>query len=61
MIGDTVTDVRAAKAAGAQSLSVLCGFGQEDELRKAGTNAILPSTSMLATYLSESQFGLPTD
>ncbi len=61
MIGDTVTDVRAAKAAGAQSLSVLCGFGQEEELRKAGTNAILPSTSMLATYLSEAQFGLPTD
>ncbi|NLC29247.1 MAG: hypothetical protein GX773_02195, partial [Chloroflexi bacterium] len=53
--------VRAAKAAGAQSLSVLCGFGQEEELRKAGTNAILPSTSMLATYLSEAQFGLPTD
>lgn len=52
MIGDTVTDVRAAKAAGAQSLSVLCGFGTEKELRRAGTQEILASTSELATYLT---------
>ena len=52
MIGDTVTDVRAAKAAGAQSLSVLCGFGLENELRRAGTQEILTSTSELATYLT---------
>lgn len=52
MIGDTVTDVRAAKAAGAQSLSVLCGFGLEKELRHAGTQEILVSTSELATYLT---------
>ena len=52
MIGDTVTDIRAAKAAGAQSLSVLCGFGLEKELRRAGTQEILPSTSELATYLT---------
>ena len=52
MIGDTVTDVRAAKAAGAQSLSVLCGFGLEKELRRAGTQEILASTSELATYLT---------
>lgn len=53
MVGDTVTDVRAAVAAGAQSVSVLCGFGTEKELIKAGTNAILPSTSLLATFLME--------
>lgn len=53
MVGDTVTDVRAAKAAGAQSVSVLCGFGTEKELRKAGTHAILESTSQLATFLTE--------
>jgi len=53
MIGDTVTDVRAALAAGAQSLSVLCGFGTEKELLKAGTHAVLPSTSLLSTYLME--------
>lgn len=53
MIGDTVTDVRAAQAAGAQSLSVLCGFGRENELRKSGTQAILHSTSQVASFLSE--------
>lgn len=52
MVGDTVTDVRAAKAAGAQSLSVLCGFGLDKELRRAGTQEILESTSELATYLT---------
>ncbi len=52
MIGDTVTDIRAAKAAGAQSLSVLCGFGLEKELRRAGTQEILASTSELAVYLT---------
>jgi len=52
MIDDTVTDIRAAKAAGAQSLSVLCGFGLEKELRRAGTQEILASTSELATYLT---------
>lgn len=52
MIGDTVTDVRAALAAGAQSLSVLCGFGTEPELIKSGTHAILSSTSMVADFLS---------
>ena len=51
MIGDTVTDIRAAKAAGAQSLSVLCGFGQEKDLRRAGTHKILPTTSLLAEFL----------
>ncbi|MBP7213906.1 MAG: HAD family hydrolase [Anaerolineaceae bacterium] len=51
MIGDTVTDVRAAKAAGAQSLSVLCGFGQEKDLGRAGTHKILPTTSLLAEFL----------
>lgn len=58
MIGDTVTDVRAAKAAGAQSLSVLCGFGLEKELRRAGTQEILALTSDLAAYLT-SQSSIP--
>lgn len=51
MIGDTVTDVRAARAAGAQSLSVLCGFGTERELRRSGTHWILESTALLAGLL----------
>ena len=32
MVGDTVVDIRAAKAAGAQSIGVLCGFGEKKEL-----------------------------
>lgn len=52
MVGDTVVDVRAAKAAGAQSLSVLCGFGSQAQLERAGTQAVLTSTSELAAFLS---------
>ena len=29
MVGDTTVDIRAGKAAGAQTVGVLCGFGQE--------------------------------
>lgn len=43
MIGDTTVDIRAGRAAGAQTAGVLCGFGQEDELRQAGADLILPS------------------
>ena len=45
MIGDTIVDVRAGKAAGAQTIAVLCGFGGEDELKRAGADLIVPSTS----------------
>jgi len=51
MIGDTIVDVDAAKAAGAQSLSVLCGFGKEKELLRAGTHHILPSTAQIKDLL----------
>ncbi len=51
MIGDTTVDVRAAKAAGAQVVSVLCGFGEEAELRRLGTDLILPSTAELEKVL----------
>ncbi len=51
MIGDTTPDVRAALAAGAQSLSVLCGFGTQKELERAGTQHVLPSTADLAEFL----------
>jgi len=47
MIGDTTVDIRAGKAAGAQALGVLCGFGEEDELRQLGADHILKSTSDL--------------
>jgi len=52
MIGDTAVDVRAGKAAGAQTVGVLCGFGDEKELLEAGADLILPGTTMLPQILS---------
>ncbi len=52
MVGDTTVDIRAGRAAGAQTIGVLCGFGEEEELRRAGANLIVPSTAELATYLT---------
>ena len=51
MVGDTTVDIRAGRAAGAQTAGVLCGFGEEDELRRAGADLILPSTADLPNYL----------
>ena len=53
MIGDTTVDVRAGKAAGSQTVSVLCGFGEEDELRRRNPDVVLPSTADLAGALLE--------
>lgn len=44
MVGDTTVDMRSAKLAGMQAAGVLCGFGREKELRRAGADAILTST-----------------
>jgi len=51
MVGDTVVDIRAGKAAGAQTVGVLCGFGEETELRKAGADLILNSPMELIEHL----------
>jgi HAD superfamily hydrolase (TIGR01549 family) len=51
MIGDTTVDMRAGVAAGAQTVGVLCGFGEEEELLRNGANAILPTTPDLVTLL----------
>jgi phosphoglycolate phosphatase len=51
MIGDTTVDMRAGKSAGAQTAGVLCGFGEEPELRKMGADLILKTTSELADVL----------
>lgn len=51
MIGDTTVDIMAGKAAGAQTVGVLCGFGEEAELRRAGADIILPSTADLGAIL----------
>lgn len=51
MVGDTTVDIRAGKAAGAQTIGVLCGFGSERELRRAGSDFILQTTADLAQVL----------
>ncbi len=51
MIGDTTVDIRAGKAAGCQTVGVLCGFGEEPELRKQGADLILPYTPQVADVL----------
>ena len=51
MIGDTTVDMRAGKSAGAQIAGVLCGFGEEPELRKMGADVILEDTTKLLDVL----------
>jgi len=51
MIGDTVVDIRAGRAAGTQTVGVLCGFGSEDELRRAKADEILSATPDLLNIL----------
>ena len=52
MVGDTTVDIRAGRAAGAQTIGVLCGFGEEAELRAAGADLIISSTAALVDVLS---------
>lgn len=51
MVGDTTVDVLAGKRAGAQTVGVLCGFGERAELERAGANLILENTAQLAEVL----------
>ena len=44
MVGDTVSDILAGKRAGSQTVGVLCGFGTEKELRKAGADIVIKNT-----------------
>jgi phosphoglycolate phosphatase-like HAD superfamily hydrolase len=53
MVGDTSVDMRAGKAAGAQTVGVLCGFGEEHELLQYGADLILPKTADLVKALQE--------
>jgi HAD superfamily hydrolase (TIGR01549 family) len=52
MIGDTTVDMRAGKSAGAQTVGVLCGFGEKEELLRLGADLILETTSDLTSALS---------
>lgn len=47
MVGDTTMDVLSGRRAGAWAVGVLCGFGEEAELWRAGAHLVLPSTADL--------------
>jgi phosphoglycolate phosphatase len=51
VVGDTTVDILAGKAAGAQTVGVLCGFGEQEELVRSGANHILLSTDELVDLL----------
>ena len=55
MIGDTTVDIRAGKSAGAQTVGVLCGFGEENELKEMGADLILSSTHKIVNVLNGDQ------
>lgn len=51
MVGDTTVDMRAGRSAGTQCVGVLCGFGEHDELLRAGADVILQTTADLPDLL----------
>jgi HAD superfamily hydrolase (TIGR01509 family) len=51
MVGDTTVDVRSARRAGAWTVAVLCGFGEQAELQRSGAHLILESTADLCSYV----------
>jgi phosphoglycolate phosphatase len=51
MVGDTTVDIHAGRRAGAQTVGVLCGFGERDELERAGADAVIESTAQLDKLL----------
>jgi phosphoglycolate phosphatase len=55
MIGDTTVDILAGKAAGTQTIGVLCGFGEQDELLRNGADLILKTTAELSKILLKQQ------
>jgi HAD superfamily hydrolase (TIGR01549 family) len=60
MIGDTTIDIRCGRLAGAQTVGVLCGFGTERELKAAGADLVLRTTSDLLAVLQPQQDPLGT-
>ena len=51
MVGDTTVDIRAGKAAGAQTVALLSGFGEEAELLALSPDLVLPSVAELPAAL----------
>ena len=57
MVGDTSVDIVMGRAAGAQTVGVLCGFGEESELLRKGADVILKRTPDLVDLLGETNDG----
>ena len=53
MVGDTPVDIRAGKSAGAQTVGVLTGFGEREELERAGADLIVGTLVELAALLGD--------
>jgi phosphoglycolate phosphatase len=51
IVGDSVNDVRAGKAAGARTVALLSGLFQREELTKECPDLILTDVSMLPDYI----------
>lgn len=51
MVGDTTVDILSARAAGARSVGVLSGFGQEKELDRAGADMIVDNAAKLQQWM----------
>jgi len=47
MVGDTAVDVRSARSAGAWAIAILSGFGDRDELERAGAHIVLESVAQM--------------
>jgi phosphoglycolate phosphatase len=56
MVGDTTVDIRSGRAAGMQTAGVLGGFGERDELERAGANVILGSVRELPGLLGSGEW-----
>jgi HAD superfamily hydrolase (TIGR01549 family) len=56
IVGDTTVDIRAGRKAGAQTVGVLCGFGEQEELARESADLILETTPFLVSYLFPSGF-----
>jgi N-acetyl-D-muramate 6-phosphate phosphatase len=51
MVGDTTADMRAGRAAGAQTVGMLTGFGERDELVRTGADVINETLPQLLATL----------
>lgn len=51
MIGDTTVDIRAGRAASAQTVGVLSGFGDRKELTRAGADLIVKNVAELTKVI----------